>query len=89
VRDVIKASLIRGYRAFVYAFVSSAGVGNIGPIRNFAELKAGASVWALSLSVALGAGVVAFLVATAEIGSDRSLIGPKTPTLPNGKNGGE
>lgn len=65
----LKAALARGYQVAVYAFVGTAGVGNIGPLRSASDLKASATIWGFALITALASGLVAFLVSTASNGA--------------------
>lgn len=76
-RAVVRRATIRAYRVFVYSFVGSAGVGNIGPIRDFADVRTAANVWLLAAVFGLASALVAFLVATAEsINGHLTIPGP-------------
>lgn len=86
---LLRAAGIRAYRVAVYTFAGSGGVGNVPVIRDWSGLRSTASAWAMAGIMSLATATIAFLVATAEGLADHSLIGPRSPTLPNGKNGGE
>lgn len=78
VGKVLRRAAIRSYRVFVYSFVGTAGVGNIGPIREFADVRTAANVWALAAVFGLASAFVAFLVATAEsVNGHLTIPGPK------------
>ncbi len=64
-----KASIARAYQVAVYSFVGSAGVGNIGPLRDLAGVKSAATIWGLSGLTALASGFIAFLLSTVSNGA--------------------